>query len=352
MAWSTPLFSLRGTSLDAYRSQASATGKLIYPVAGTAPALVTTGLPANTYGSSYIDLVHATLRRSMGYEMLGNWVAGPCSLLLRFMPNWTGTPAATRPLLLMAGGFSYPCGINVSVNTANKIVWQMLNSGGDTVLSYISTAAFTPSANWFDLFFCTDGTTGSNATTFAMYDNAGNSIFSENTTLTRDRTASGTFDPTLASLLVLAQYASAATLADIGVNELCLWGTKETYTVRSGFITASPLNGGVNTGAGAANIRIGAAEVIYGVTANGTYDGSDRWTDPGENKVLSGETYKANSLTNNKTGTLVAPSTAQIVTAILDAAMAGHTTAGSLAALLNTIRNEAHQANDKVSTLL
>lgn len=37
----------------------------------------------------------------------------------------------------------------------------------------------------------------------------------------------------------------------------------------------------------------------------GTYDGSDRWTDPGLANVLSGVQYKANSLTNNETGTLL-----------------------------------------------
>jgi hypothetical protein len=37
----------------------------------------------------------------------------------------------------------------------------------------------------------------------------------------------------------------------------------------------------------------------------GTYDGSDRWTDPGLANVMSGVQYKANSLTLNETGTLL-----------------------------------------------
>ncbi len=47
------------------------------------------------------------------------------------------------------------------------------------------------------------------------------------------------------------------------------------------------------------NVKIG---VDRGDTQLGTYDGSDRWTDPGESNVKSGVAYKANSTSNNKTG--------------------------------------------------
>jgi hypothetical protein len=51
-----------------------------------------------------------------------------------------------------------------------------------------------------------------------------------------------------------------------------------------------------------ANTKIGVA----GDGGTGTYDGSDRWTDIAESKVELGYAYKANSTTNNKTGTLAA----------------------------------------------
>ncbi len=41
-----------------------------------------------------------------------------------------------------------------------------------------------------------------------------------------------------------------------------------------------------------------------GLASTGTYDGSDRWTDPGVSHVEAGEVYKANSTSNNRTGTL------------------------------------------------
>jgi hypothetical protein len=45
--------------------------------------------------------------------------------------------------------------------------------------------------------------------------------------------------------------------------------------------------------------------VTFGAASaqTGTYDGSDRWTDPGVSHVQTGTTYKANSTTNNRTGT-------------------------------------------------
>ncbi|OPZ92910.1 MAG: hypothetical protein BWY72_02497 [Bacteroidetes bacterium ADurb.Bin416] len=52
-----------------------------------------------------------------------------------------------------------------------------------------------------------------------------------------------------------------------------------------------------------ANTKIGVA----GDGGTGTYDGSDRWTDPGEGNVRLSTAYKANSTSNNKTGTVVVP---------------------------------------------
>ena len=54
--------------------------------------------------------------------------------------------------------------------------------------------------------------------------------------------------------------------------------------------------------------------VVYGPsdTLTGTYDGSDRWTDPGDNNVRSGTTYKANSTTTNKTGRITVPIASEV----------------------------------------
>jgi hypothetical protein len=48
----------------------------------------------------------------------------------------------------------------------------------------------------------------------------------------------------------------------------------------------------------------------------GTYDGSDRWADPGDANVRYGTAYKANSVTNNKTGRQVSPATNTVLAGI------------------------------------
>ncbi len=82
--------------------------------------------------------------------------------------------------------------------------------------------------------------------------------------------------------------------------------------------------GGTSTDPGIANVRAGTdytiddedltgtlvapslANTKVGVSGDGgtgTYDGSDRWSDPGVENVESGVEYKANSATDNRTGT-------------------------------------------------
>lgn len=61
----------------------------------------------------------------------------------------------------------------------------------------------------------------------------------------------------------------------------------------------------------AAQVKTGVAFESSGAST-GTYTGSDRWTDPGVANVRSGTAYKADSTTNNKTGTLDLPSEADV----------------------------------------
>lgn len=83
--------------------------------------------------------------------------------------------------------------------------------------------------------------------------------------------------------------------------------------------TASQVLSGVAVDAGTGNVQLPAAsDVKVGTTfgasggSTGTYDGSDRWSDPGQANVWWSVPYKANSLTPNKVGTLVLPATADV----------------------------------------
>lgn len=115
-------------------------------------------------------------------------------------------------------------------------------------------------------------------------------------------------------------------------------------------------------------------QVKIGITYNsllsstGTYDGSDRWTDPGASNVLLGIAYKANSTSNNQTGTLestdpgvgtvingvtykinsvsktgtfTTPTSAAIASAVWDETLSSHTTSGTFGWLIKKLLTTA-----------
>jgi hypothetical protein len=101
--------------------------------------------------------------------------------------------------------------------------------------------------------------------------------------------------------------------------------------LRTSFVDVPIFNGSLSTDPGVANVITGTSYVINGVDKTGTYlvlapsnvkvgvdygpgmgltgtyNGSDRWTDPGVSNVLEDVDYKANSLTDNRIGTLHLP---------------------------------------------
>lgn len=97
---------------------------------------------------------------------------------------------------------------------------------------------------------------------------------------------------------------SSALYTDPGVANVRLGTTYQ-------FNSASPNRTGTVRVPTAAQVQIG---VVFDAsdTVTGTYNGSDRWTDPGDNNVRVGVTYKANSTTSNKTGRVTVPTAAQV----------------------------------------
>lgn len=72
----------------------------------------------------------------------------------------------------------------------------------------------------------------------------------------------------------------------------------------------------------------------------GTYDGSDRWTDPGDANVRDGVTYKANSATINKTGRVVSPATNTVLAGVgydTDSATTGTMSSPSAATIASAV---------------
>lgn len=70
----------------------------------------------------------------------------------------------------------------------------------------------------------------------------------------------------------------------------------------------------VSTDPGEANVKTGVGYTFEDASKTGTYDGSDRWTDPGVTNVRLSTAYKANSTTNNRTGTVRVPAVGNVKT--------------------------------------
>lgn len=106
----------------------------------------------------------------------------------------------------------------------------------------------------------------------------------------------------LTNWVKMDQTDSGATLVDSiasGANlTIVKSGTTQFFNQSNNYAT-------VSSDPGIASVKTGTAYIIDGTDFTGTYTGSDRWSDPGTSHVESGISYKANSLTNNKTGTLV-----------------------------------------------
>jgi hypothetical protein len=86
---------------------------------------------------------------------------------------------------------------------------------------------------------------------------------------------------------------------------------------------------------GVSNVKLAEAYAFNSLTNNRT--GTLESTDPGENLVVSGTGYKINSV--NKTGTFVNPSAATIAAAVWDEPVASHTTTGTFGKLFKIIKN-------------
>lgn len=150
--------------------------------------------------------------------------------------------------------------------------------------------------------------------------------------------ASGTVT---ASIIVGNNFAPGSAMKNLGFPAVFPGGLTTGYTdlgaaQRQAFLpTASDLRSGtvVDTVTGTltvpslANVKTGVA----GDGGTGTYDGSDRWTDAGEANVRSGTAYKANSTSNNKTGTLAVPSAGNVRSGTAVDAGTGTLTVPSLA---------------------
>lgn len=307
MAYSQPIFQVRGTQLKPYYSTGSSKFCTLRHGTSAADATVDTLATAGVFGSKVLNFTSsgATTARTLLYSLAGG--NGPASrvmsVLARIVPLWTGTPATIQYLAQMGlSQFAAPYMV-LWVNTAGKVFFQIIGGTGTILVNYTSSAAlsFTNGVPT-DVLVTWDGTNTSS--TVNLYQDGSlvesGSPSSANTAWNQEG-------------LALLQCGSADTGAsDRGtnyyLNELCLWNSVQTPPAsRSDFVSSLNLNGdtvpsasdvksgvvsGLNTGTLVVN---SSADVKHGVQASdgvGTYRGEDLWEAVDAGHLKHGEEYE------------------------------------------------------------
>lgn len=294
------IFQVRGTALDAYYARFAKSAGLVYGGSTVAPA-VTALTSSGIFGNSYIaKRNNLGNQRGLIYPGFSNtWSGAPFTILLRIIPRWTGAPG-TLMTLCTIGGYSGSglAKIECSILTSGAFRLRMSdrNQGtltlNDTSGTYTSYVSGTP----VDIMMSWDGTTGANAVKWSVEG-------TEVGTVTAGQ-ASVQAGALLRTGIQIGCGGVDSNHADWDLNEFVIWDSAEshTYSPRSDFYTPP------STGEGkAVESMVKTGQTYYDLdvftSKTGTYDGSDRWTDPGESSVKTGTAYKANSTSNNKTGT-------------------------------------------------
>jgi hypothetical protein len=269
-----------------------------------------------------LDMTGAGFKKVYYAETYGNLPLGQkFAFLCRYKPNYSNTPATRQNIFnttQLLGVGNNQCYFYHSSATGHLELYITNHVGTQIVYE---TALFQPVAGtWYELMFYYDFTLGavgfyvndsrvaaasgysytrlplnsywqiggdasdnsSHEANFSMKDVI---LYNAPPTMENERDIGYTM-PTL----------STATQAVPNVNQVES-GVQYNYGSMTGTLVATadyPTISNVKTG------------ITYGNgTLTGTYTGSDRWSDPGVANVVQGVEYKANSTTNNRTGTYV-----------------------------------------------
>jgi hypothetical protein len=303
------VFGVRGDSLDARYSNG---GKKGVPFGSVLPA---PAVDASAIGGNSIQFFANTSIKTVNWPGRFNTPNGRAiSILVRFRPSYSGTPAASRGIFSMSSGGGRGLAIDIyHHSTGGEFRIHIRNESGTSVLAGTSIGTWSPTANtWYDLVFTWDGTSTANSAKMyidavafgTLTPSAGNSVSFSNESYNDICLGTGPL--------------SVNVLNGDRVNELIIWDSVIDPTMnvtltsgagllngaaRTAFVDVASFDGNVYTSPGAGNTKTGTSYTFAGNTVNGTYDGSDRWTDPTEALVKVGTAYKANSTVNNKTGT-------------------------------------------------
>lgn len=345
-------FAVRGDSLDARYSSAGKAPGLYIQSAGTGPA---TQVDATAIGGNSLNFKPTgTAVKGAIYPGRENWTSNNSfSLVFRVKPNYSGAPVNLMPLF-SCGGPSDNIGGTVEFyhHTNGKFALRIKSENNGIPVNFLagggSAATWSPvSGTWYDIVLTYDATLTTGAakiyvdttlhTTLdaaATYNNAVYNSLNRNRLLCAS-IALGFTDSAVVPGFDLNEFAVDDTVINPSSVTLTSGSGSLNGASRTAFMDVAAFDGQNSTNPGAANVRASTAYTIYGVaytgtlnlpaeadvktgvqydgaTKTGTYTGADRWTDPGEANVRDGTAYKADSTTNNKTGTLDLPAEADV----------------------------------------
>lgn len=314
-------FAVRG-QFTAYQSTGSNVG---FP---SDSASVTSASDAGALSGNSINM-SATGNEWVMWPAVGN-VSGnrTISMLARYKPNYTGTPASNRPLFQigLGRGGRGPFFEFWHASGTGKITVNGRETTDNTVFSSAAFGtAFSPtSGTWYDLYFEYDGSLTTNAIQFWV----DNSSLGQ---LNASRTILSSWKSHYWTPITLGATTNITTASNVNWDEIVIWDTLNSGpgsialvggtgalngASRTALVAATNIDESTYTDPGVANVKTGVGYTFQGVSETGTYDGSDRWTDPGQDNVRNGTAYKANSTSNNKTGDLVVPTASQVKTGV------------------------------------
>ena len=218
--------------------------------------------PPDVTGASYNDIVW-TYTRASGANAMRMWVNN----------------------VLISGG--YTAGNNFEL-PINPLAWSAINIGVNSV--------FNSADQWINEFAIVEGIV--DPSSISLESGVGALTGSSRTSFLDIPAFSGITWPVVASTLTTQAWNEYGT-ERVGTATIPAAGNVRLGTV---YGTSGTGSTGTVVVPSTSNTKIGVAVDVSGT---GTYDGSDRWTDPGLANVKNAISYKANSTSNNMSGTLV-----------------------------------------------
>jgi hypothetical protein len=343
------VFAVRGNSFDARYSSG---GKTSFKFNPSQVTTASGGLSGTVYDLSSTQSKFVSWT---GYKNTPNGRA--ISVLMRFAPLYTGSPAANRSKWAITTGANSASLVMPFMEcrhlTTGNLTMLGKNESGATTMN--SGAAWSPtSGTYYDVVFTWDGTTTANAV----------KIYVDGTLLSQATAsaamASGWTNTDWRDITIGAT--PNVTVGIFNFDELVIWDTVIDPTSvalvsgtgslngasRTSLVDVASFDGQVNTNPGISHVRNGTGYTISGTSFTGTayipaasdvrlgtnVDATTGTLDlPATNVVLSGIVFD----NTTKTGTLVSPTANEIADTIWDEATSGHTTSGSFGALIQKL---------------